>query len=149
MSILRVILGDQLSSEISALADFDPGRDTVGMMEMAEAFSDVGHHKQKLVLVLSAMRHFADALRLRGIAVDYVHLDAGQVSTNLDLARAEDVSDRYIGRMLKLAYLAPAVLEKLLLQRCPLAVSIKDLAAVADLPWAEQIAAAFGRPEAW
>ena len=76
-------------------------------------------------------------------------LEAGQVSTNLDLARAEDVSDRYIGRMLKLAYLAPAVLEKLLLQRCPLAVSIKDLAAVADLPWAEQIAAAFGRPEAW
>ena len=70
-------------------------------------------------------------------------LEAGQVSTNLDLARTEDVSDRYIGRMIKLAYLAPAVLEKLLLQRCPLAVSIKDLTAVADLPWAEQVAAAF------
>ena len=41
------------------------------------------------------------------------------------------------------APLAPAVLEKLLLQRCPLAVSIKDLTAVADLPWAEQVAAAF------
>jgi len=26
-------------------------------------------------------------------------------------------------------------------------VSIKDLAAVSDLPWAEQVAAAFGRPE--
>ena len=76
-------------------------------------------------------------------------LEAGQASTNLDLGRAEDVSDRFVGRMIKLAYLAPAVLEKLLLQRCPLAVSIKDLAAVADLPWAEQIAAAFGRPEAW
>ena len=75
-------------------------------------------------------------------------LEAGQVSTNLDLARAEDVSDRYIGRMLKLAYLAPAVLEKLLLQRCPLAVSLKDLTAIADLPWAEQVAAVFGRNEA-
>jgi len=75
-------------------------------------------------------------------------LEAGKASTNLDLARAEDVSDRYIGRMIKLAYLAPAVLEKLLLQRCPLAVSIKDLTAVADLPWAEQVAAAFGPPEA-
>lgn len=75
-------------------------------------------------------------------------LEAGQVSTHLDLARDEDVSDRFIGRMLKLAYLAPAVLEKLLLQRCPLAVSIKDLTAVADLPWAEQVAAAFGHPEA-
>jgi hypothetical protein len=70
-------------------------------------------------------------------------LEAGQASTNLDLARTEDVSDRYIGRMIKLAYLAPAVLEKLLLQRCQLAVSIKDLTAVADLPWAEQVAAAF------
>jgi len=75
-------------------------------------------------------------------------LEAGQASTNLDLARTEDVSDRYIGRMIKLAYLAPAVLEKLLLQRCQLAVSIKDLTAVADLPWAEQVAAAFGPPEA-
>lgn len=37
--------------------------------------------------------------------------------------------------MIKRAYLAPAVLEKLLLQRCPLAVSIKDLTFVADLPW--------------
>lgn len=73
-------------------------------------------------------------------------LEAGQASTNLDLGRTEDVSDRYIGRMIKLAYLAPAVVEKLLLQRCPLAVSIKDLTAVADLPWAEQVAAAFGPP---
>ena len=50
--------------------------------------------------------------------------------------------------MIKLAYLAPAVLEKLLLQRCPLAVSLKDLTAIADLPWAEQVAAAFGSSEA-
>ena len=73
-------------------------------------------------------------------------LESGQASTNLDLARTEDVSDRYIGRMIKLAYLAPAVVEKLLLQRCPLAVSIKDLTAVADLPWAEQVYAAFDPP---
>ncbi len=65
------------------------------------------------------------------------------VSPYVDLARTEDLSDRYIGRMIKLAYLAPAVLEKLLLQRCPLAVSLKDLTAVADLPWAEQVDAAF------
>lgn len=75
-------------------------------------------------------------------------LEAGKASTNLDLAHVEDVSDRYIGRMIKLAYLAPAVLEKLLLQRCPLAVSLKDLTVIADLPWAEQVAAAFGSSEA-
>jgi len=71
-------------------------------------------------------------------------LKAGQASTNLDLARTEDISDRHIGRMIKLAYLAPAVVKKLLLQRSLLAVSVKDLTAIADLPWAEQVSAAFG-----
>ena len=75
-------------------------------------------------------------------------LESGAASTMQDIAQVEDVSDRYVGRMLRLAWLAPAVLERLLVQRVPPAVSIKDLAAVADLPWAEQVAAAFGRPEA-
>jgi hypothetical protein len=74
-------------------------------------------------------------------------LESGAATTMQDIAQVEDVSDRYVGRMLRLAWLAPAVLERLLVQRVPPAVSIKDLAAVADLPWAEQVAAAFGRPE--
>ncbi len=76
MSVLRVILRDQLTSEISSLDDLDPGRDAILMMEVVEDFSDISHHKQKMVLVLSAMRHFAAALRARGLAVDYVELDA-------------------------------------------------------------------------
>ena len=47
--------------------------------------------------------------------------------------------------MLRLAYLAPAVLENLLIGRVALAVSVKDLAILADLPWAEQPAAVFGQ----
>ena len=47
--------------------------------------------------------------------------------------------------MLKLAYLAPAVLEKLLIARIAPTVSVKDLAAVAELPWVEQEAAVFDR----
>jgi hypothetical protein len=73
--------------------------------------------------------------------------NAGSASTNLDLAHAEDVSDGSIGRMIMLAYLAPAVLKKLLLLR-PFAMSLKGLTAIADLPWAEQVAAAFGPSEA-
>ena len=46
------------------------------MMEVMEECAYVRHHKQKIVLVLSAMRHFADALRQRGVTVDYVKLDA-------------------------------------------------------------------------
>lgn len=47
--------------------------------------------------------------------------------------------------MLRLAYLAPAVLEKLLVQRASPAVLINDLTMVAELPWCEQEAAAFGQ----
>jgi len=47
-----------------------------------------------------------------------------------------------VGRMLKLTYLAPAVLERLLLERTPPTVPVKELAIVADMDWAEQIQAA-------
>jgi hypothetical protein len=46
--------------------------------------------------------------------------------------------------MLKLAYLAPAVLEKLLIARVPPAVSVKDMSAIADMPWTEHEQAVFG-----
>ena len=71
-------------------------------------------------------------------------LEAGEVATIADLAAAEGISDRYVGRMLRLAYLAPAVLKTLLVRRCPPAVSIKDLTMAADLPWAEQERVVFG-----
>ena len=74
--VLRVVLGDQLTREVAALRDLDPARDTVLMVEVAEETRYVPHHKQKIVLVLSAMRHFAAALAAEGIAVDYVPLDA-------------------------------------------------------------------------
>lgn len=70
-------------------------------------------------------------------------LDSGQVATIQDIATVEDVTPVYVGRVLKLAYLAPAVLERLLIERRAPAVSVKDLAGAAELPWAEQIAAVF------
>jgi deoxyribodipyrimidine photolyase-related protein len=45
---------------------------------MAEVMGEctyVPHHLKKIVLVLSAMRHFADGLRARGVRVRYVRLD--------------------------------------------------------------------------
>lgn len=76
MTVLRIVLGDQLSDDLTALTDLDQGRDTVLMMEVDEESTYIRHHKQKIVLVLSAMRHFAEALRQRGVKVDYVKLDA-------------------------------------------------------------------------
>jgi deoxyribodipyrimidine photolyase-related protein len=75
MCSLRLILGDQLSPAISALDGIDTASDVVLMVEVAEETRYVRHHRQKLVLILAAMRHFADELRDRGLQVDYVHLD--------------------------------------------------------------------------
>jgi len=75
MRALRVLLGDQLSDAISALDGLDPLTDVVLMAELRDECTYVRHHKKKIVLVLSAMRHFAERLRHRGVQVDYVTLD--------------------------------------------------------------------------
>jgi deoxyribodipyrimidine photolyase-related protein len=74
MTRLRLVLGDQLTRDVAALRDLGDG-DVVLMAEVAGETTYVKHHKQKIVFVLSAMRHFADALRAEGIAVDYIRLD--------------------------------------------------------------------------
>lgn len=45
--------------------------------------------------------------------------------------------------MLKLAYLAPRVLEKILIARTSPAVSLKDMSTAAELPWGKQNSAVF------
>ncbi|MEP3231682.1 MAG: cryptochrome/photolyase family protein [Hyphomicrobiales bacterium] len=73
---LILILGDQLSKQISSLQLADRKRDRVLMVEVAEEASYVQHHKKKIAFIFSAMRHFAEALRLDGWVVDYVPLDS-------------------------------------------------------------------------
>jgi hypothetical protein len=65
-------------------------------------------------------------------------LERGEVTTIQDIATAEKVSDRFISRTLRLAYLSPTVLEKLLILRRRSALSIKDLTTAAELPWDKQ-----------
>ena len=66
-------------------------------------------------------------------------LETGAASTIQDIAAAEKVSDRFVGRMIRLAYLSPEVLEYLVIRRVPSALSLYDLADVAARPWAEQM----------
>jgi deoxyribodipyrimidine photolyase-related protein len=75
MTAIRFILGDQLTRDISALEDVDADRDVILMAEVAEETSYVPHHKQKIALILSAMRHFAAYLEDEGLDVDYLRLD--------------------------------------------------------------------------
>lgn len=71
------ILGDQLSHEHAALANADPRKTVVLMVESKARGSVLKYHQQKLVMIYSAMRHFAAELEDKGWAVDYVRLDEG------------------------------------------------------------------------
>ncbi len=100
MSVLRLVLGDQLSHDLSALDGLDAATDVVLMMEVGDETTYVPHHKQKIVLVLSAMRHFAAELTGRGVRVDYVRLDAedntGAFTTELERAVARLAPERIV-----------------------------------------------------
>ena len=73
--VLRFVLGDQLTRNLSSLVDLDPATDVVLMAEVIEEVTYVKHHKRKVAFLFSAMRHFAAALQAEGITVDYVRLD--------------------------------------------------------------------------
>ncbi len=75
MTTLRFVFGDQLSPALSALRGWEEG-DVVLMVEVADEATAVPHHPQKIAFLFAAMRHFAEELRARAIAVDYVTLDA-------------------------------------------------------------------------
>jgi deoxyribodipyrimidine photolyase-related protein len=88
---LIVILGDQLSQNMSSLRRGDKARDIIFMAEVMAEASYVRHHKKKLALVFSAMRHFAEGLRAQGWRVDYVKLDDTGNTNSLksEIARAQ------------------------------------------------------------
>jgi deoxyribodipyrimidine photolyase-related protein len=100
MKSLRLVLGDQLTRGLSALDGIDPAHDIILMAEVEEETRYVPHHKQKIVLILSAMRHFAEDLRREGFQVHYVELDdpanSGSFSGELKRAIAQFQPDRII-----------------------------------------------------
>ncbi|GHE05194.1 hypothetical protein U879_03265 [Defluviimonas sp. 20V17] len=88
-----------------------------------------------------AMDRGQDARLLRAIGRAWAwrhRLEQGDVNTIADLAREEGISDRYVSRVIRLAWLSPSVLERLVLRREPTVLSIFDLCGVSELPWAEQ-----------
>lgn len=88
---LRLVLGDQLSRGVSALAGLDPARDQVWMCEADEEATHVPSHKARTALFLSAMRHFRDELAAEGVPVRYRALDR-EGDTSLARALGEDLS---------------------------------------------------------
>jgi deoxyribodipyrimidine photolyase-related protein len=80
---LILILGDQLSPDISSLRDAEPATDRILMAEVMAEATYVKHHPKKIIFCLSAMRHFAEELREKGFDVDYTRLDDDQNAGDL------------------------------------------------------------------
>lgn len=79
-----VVLGDQLSLDLSSLRAADQARDLVVMAEIVVETLYAAHHKKKLAFVLSAMRHFAEELRGEGWRVEFETLDRDRPYQSFD-----------------------------------------------------------------
>lgn len=73
--ILRLILGDQLSEDLSSLEGLDKDNDLIFMCEVWEEATYVKHHKKKIAFIFSAMRHFYEDLKSKGYNIHYTKLD--------------------------------------------------------------------------
>ena len=94
MTALRVVLGDQLSADLSALAgpEADPKRDIVLMAEVAEECGYVPHHRKKIAFILASMRAFASELQASGWRVIYFRLDDEAAPSGLNEAVSRTVA---------------------------------------------------------
>ncbi|WP_291511432.1 cryptochrome/photolyase family protein [Acidithiobacillus sp.] len=68
---LVLLLGDHLDLHSPHLATVDPERDLCLLVEARSESQGVWSHKARIALFLAAMRHAAEALRQRGLRVEY------------------------------------------------------------------------------
>ena len=95
---LILILGDQLNRSSAAFDGFDPSCDRVWMAEVVEESTHVWSHKARIVLFLSAMRHFRDRLRAEGMRVVYRSLTAEPLADEPTSLAAALLSDLTLAR---------------------------------------------------
>ncbi len=95
---LRLILGDQLSTDISSLRNAQDD-DIILMAELADEAGYANHHKKKIAFIFSAMRHFAEALRKDGKTVDYVTYTDAENTGNFTDEVARALSRHHIDRI--------------------------------------------------
>ena len=76
-------------------------------------------------------------------------MEVGEFATIQELAEAVNLAERHVSRQLRLAYLAPEVLKRLVFGREVSAVTVMQLSDCAGLPWADQAGVVFaGRVQA-
>jgi len=89
---LVLVLGDQLDAGSAAFDGFDAATDAVWMAEAAQESTHVWAGQVRIALFLAAMRHFAQALRERGLPVHYVRLDDDDAAPTLADALGRDIA---------------------------------------------------------
>ncbi len=101
--VLVPILGDQLDPALASLAGQSRDDTIILMMEVWGEATYVRHHKQKIALIFSAMRHFAAELTDAGWRVDYVRLDDPDNSGSFtgEVARAVERHDPRLIRVVE------------------------------------------------
>ncbi|MDJ0925154.1 MAG: cryptochrome/photolyase family protein [Acidimicrobiia bacterium] len=88
------VLGDQLSRGIASLEDRSPADARILMIESTAKIASKRFHRQRLHLVMTAMRRFAADLRKTGFEVDYV--SAPSFAEGLDQHRARHRPERVV-----------------------------------------------------
>ena len=68
----------------------------------------------------------------------YERLISGKIESIRSIAKALDVHERIVGRILRCAFLAPDIVEKILEGRQPPQLSLEKLRLGVPLVWAEQ-----------
>ncbi len=120
---LILILGDQLDPNGPALEGADPAEDIIIMAEVAVEIERYPNHKQRVVLFLSAMRHFRDAMTTRGFEVVYQDLDTENPAPSLPAFLQAQI-----------ASLQPAGVVLTMPGRFDLGKALKEVANQADIP---------------
>ena len=99
MTVLRLILGDQLNRELASLRDINIETDIVLMAEVSAEVTYVKHHKRKIAFLFAAMRHFAEALRGDGIFVIYRRLDDPDNGGSLETEVKQAIASHKISKL--------------------------------------------------
>ena len=99
MTVLRLILGDQLSHQIASLRDINIDTDIVLMAEVSAEVTYVKHHKRKIAFLFAAMRHFAEELRCAGTKVIYHRLDDQNNGGSLESELKQVIASRKISKL--------------------------------------------------
>jgi deoxyribodipyrimidine photolyase-related protein len=81
---LAVVLGDQLDLQYEMLRSLSSTGDAVLMMEVEDEATHVASHRQRTLVFLAAIRHFALELAERGYRVQYVQLDDPENTQSFD-----------------------------------------------------------------